>query len=89
MLWQATEILEIMPKQIDIRAHMRGWVSHEKLTPQQIITLHIIFEPSKSVALKDEKLSNWDVLIHRMYLRSSWRARNILTGNQRNGVHDR
>ena len=64
MLYEATELLEIVPKQIDLRLHIRGWISHEKMSPGQIITLHQIFERSKDEKLPSEKLSIWGILIH-------------------------
>lgn len=65
MLWEATEILGIQPPQDDLRKHLRWSLSHDKLGPQQICTLHRIFYPSRESKLEGDKLSTWEVLVHR------------------------
>lgn len=65
MLWEATELLDIVPKQIHLRIYIRGVIAKQKLQPQQIITLHRIFYAKKDEEFPKEKLSIWKVLIHR------------------------
>ena len=65
MLWEATEFLQIEPKQEHIRAHIRGWISHQKLSPGELVTLHRVFYPHRHLIEQGERSSVWDVLIHR------------------------
>lgn len=66
MLYGVTEYLQIRPRQIDMRKHIRSLLSHTKFTPTQIIKLHRILVDMHDEKLEGEKLGMWEVLIHQV-----------------------
>lgn len=59
-IYEAAELLQLQPHQPQIEGHIVGYISHNLVTPEEMIAVHRIFESRQNTS------KTWRVLIHQI-----------------------